>query len=303
MQETTYQLSIYEITELEQCETIIERGLRTFVDVGGALLKIRDKKLYRQEYSTFEEYCQSKWSIARRTAYQYIEASKVIENVRRGAQIEPVNERQARPLTKLDPEQQREIWREVVETAPEGKITGKFVEEVVERKTKPHVSHNSGENEWYTPPEFIEAARQAMGSIDTDPASSDIANQTVKAKTYFTIEDNGLICRWTGNVWLNPPYSQPQVSDFTKLTVGRYLNGEIEQACILVNNATETEFFQRMLAFCSAVCFPKSRIKFIDPEGNPSGAPLQGQAILYFGENIKDFTEAFDEFGAVLYAN
>lgn len=298
------QLSFIEKSELQQCETIIEEGLRTFVDVGGALLKIRDKKLYRQEYSTFEEYINKRWDISKRHAYRLIDAANITDNLKSDPGVTlPQFEKHARPLKNLEPEEQREVWAEIVDTAPEGKITSKFVEEVVERKTKPHVSHNSGENEWYTPPEFIEAARQAMGSIDTDPASSDIANQTVKAKTYFTIEDNGLICRWTGNVWLNPPYSQPQVSDFTKLTVGRYLNGEIEQACILVNNATETEFFQRMLAFCSAVCFPKSRIKFIDPEGNPSGAPLQGQAILYFGENIKDFTEAFDEFGAVLYAN
>ncbi|MFA9197798.1 MAG: hypothetical protein ACEQSM_09435, partial [Aliarcobacter sp.] len=45
-----------------------------------------------------------------------------------------------------------------------------------------HVSHNSGENEWYTPSVFIESARATMGGIDTDPASSAQANITVKAE-------------------------------------------------------------------------------------------------------------------------
>ena len=119
------ELSFIEKSELQQCETIIEEGLRTFVDVGGALLKIRDKKLYRQEYSTFEEYCQSKWSISRPRAYQLIDSAKVIGNLSTFVDKTPDNEAQARPLTKLGPEDQVKAWAKVIETAPEGKITAK----------------------------------------------------------------------------------------------------------------------------------------------------------------------------------
>lgn len=69
-------------------------------------------------------------------------------------------------------------------------------------KKQPHVSHNSGENEWYTPAEFIEAARRVMGEIDLDPASSDIAQETVKANKYYTIDDDGLEQEWSGRVWI-----------------------------------------------------------------------------------------------------
>ena len=160
-----------------------------------------------------------------------------------------------------------------------------------------HVSHNSGENEWYTPPDILEKARAAMGSIDCDPASSKAANEHVKAELYFSEDENGLEQEWHGNVWMNPPYAQPLIGDFAHALVSRVASGEIEQACVLVNNATETAWFQLMAASCAAICFPLGRIRFLDQKLNPSGAPLQGQAILYFGKDARAFLESFGGLG------
>jgi len=169
-------------------------------------------------------------------------------------------------------------------------------------KGKAHVGNATGENEWYTPPIYIQAARETMGSIDVDPASCETANQTVKANKYYTIEDDGLIQKWEGNIWMNPPYSQPLVTQFCNLLVEKYITGEVSQACVLVNNATETEFYQNMMKHCKAICFIKGRVKFIDKEGNSKGAPLQGQTILYFGDNVGGFGSIFSKLGVVLYA-
>lgn len=166
------------------------------------------------------------------------------------------------------------------------------------RIDKPHVSNNSGENEWYTPPEFIDAARSAMGDIDCDPASSFIANKTVKAEIYFTEKENGLTHEWNGRVWMNPPYAQPLCQQFCSALVEKYQAKEIEQACVLVNNATETVWQQEMLSACVAVCFVKGRVRFIDIAGNP-GAPLQGQVLLYFGNNVTTFKKHFESFGLI----
>lgn len=168
--------------------------------------------------------------------------------------------------------------------------------EIIENddKKKPHVSFNSGNNEWYTPKEFIEAARVAMGSIDLDPASNDIANEVVKAETYYTAETNGLDKEWTGNVWMNPPYASDLIGKFVDKLIEQREN--YEQAIVLVNNATETEWFNKLISISSAVCFPKSRVKFYMPDGK-TGAPLQGQAVLYVGKNIEKFMNAFDGFG------
>lgn len=200
----------------------------------------------------------------------------------------------AHKVTKLEPEQQQEIAERIkhIEEEPKKTKTPKaIVQEVIKR---PHVSFNSGNNEWYTPKEFIEAARVAMGSIDLDPASNDIANEVVKAETYYTAETNGLDKEWTGNVWMNPPYASDLIGKFVDKLIEQRKN--YEQAIVLVNNATETEWFNKLISISSAVCFPKSRVKFYMPDGK-TGTPLQGQAVLYVGKNIEKFMNAFDGFG------
>ena len=203
-------------------------------------------------------------------------------------------------VTKLEPEEQQEIAERIehIEQEPKETQTPKaIVQEVLKR---PHVSFNSGNNEWYTPVNIIEAARVAMGSIDVDPASNDIAQQTVKAETYYTAETNGLDKEWVGNVWLNPPYASDLIGKFIDKLVSEKKN--YNQAVVLVNNATETEWFNKIVSISSMVCFPKSRVKFYMPDGK-TGAPLQGQAVLYIGKNAESFYKAFKEIGwvAILY--
>ena len=198
----------------------------------------------------------------------------------------------ASKIADLPEETQEEIAQEIA--------AGEKPAEVIKKHV--HVAQNSGENEWYTPADIIECARKAMGGIDCDPASSSLANEAVKAAEFFTKDDDGLSKKWHGNVWLNPPYSQPLVAQFAEATASKLEAGEFEQACILVNNATETAWFQRLLGVASGVCFPSSRIRFVSPEGK-QGAPLQGQAILYLGDgdNFQSgFVDAFCGFGPIL---
>ena len=162
--------------------------------------------------------------------------------------------------------------------------------------TAAHVSLNTGCPEWYTPPEFIEAARRTMGSIDLDPASSDIAQKTVQAKRFDTLETDGLAKKWKGTVFLNPPYSSDLCPKFIDKLCEAFASSDVPQAVLLVNNATETQWFQRAAAAACVLCFPAGRIKFLDDEGRP-GAPLQGQAILYFGGRVKTFIREFQPFG------
>jgi phage N-6-adenine-methyltransferase len=164
----------------------------------------------------------------------------------------------------------------------------------------PHVSYNSGENRWNTPRRYIDMAAVVMGGIDCDPASSDKANETVGAATYYTIEDDGLTKPWHGRVWMNPPYAQPTIKHFAETAASKYMSGEISEAIVLVNNATDTEWFQGLARASSALCFLNGRICFINHEGATGQSnPVQGQAVLYLGKRADWFVEVFANEGLV----
>jgi hypothetical protein len=136
--EIVCELSPAEADELKSYELAIERGLETFFEVGLALAAIRDRRLYRAEFPTFEEYCAEKWGMTARRARQLWSAAEVVRALTANGQVAsafllPATESQARPLTLLPPEKQSEAWTEVLRTAPGGRVTARHVESVVDR--------------------------------------------------------------------------------------------------------------------------------------------------------------------------
>lgn len=70
-------LSQAETDRFERLEVIIGHGKQAFIQVGTALMEIRVKRLYRGEFDTFEEYCQSKWGFNRNFAQMQIRAAQI----------------------------------------------------------------------------------------------------------------------------------------------------------------------------------------------------------------------------------
>lgn len=170
------------------------------------------------------------------------------------------------------------------------------LEKVASEKEKPHVTFNSGNNEWYTPEKYIEMARAVLGEIELDPASSETANKTVKADCFYTEQDDGLSRPWYGKVWMNPPYGTDLIGKFTEKFADEYMAGSITEGIVLVNNATETAWFSYLVEAAAAVVFPHGRIRYYSPT-KESNAPLQGQAFIYFGLNPEKFLDVFGGVG------
>jgi phage N-6-adenine-methyltransferase len=168
-----------------------------------------------------------------------------------------------------------------------------------EQKRKVHVLKNTGDTEWYTPPAILDAARSVLGEFDLDPASSQAANETVGAARFYAESDDGLSKEWAGRVWLNPPYAEGLVDAFVSKLVEAVASGAVTNAILLVNNATETGWFQKAAGAAAAICFPKGRIRFLKP-GEGTNSPLQGQALLYFGRRVAAFVAGFQAAGVVV---
>lgn len=254
-----------------------------------------DDKLCQNDTISTAAKTAAEFGVSPKTVYRAVEESEKIESIGltdavMSGEIKSIPNPVLADIVdaiEAEPERKDEIIAEVIEAAKENNGRAK----------SPHVANNSGDNEWYTPPEFVEAARGVMGSITLDPATSHEANEVVQAYAFFTADDNGLEQDWSGNVWMNPPYSSDLIGKFVEKLAASAEDGGVQQAVVLVNNATETKWFARLASVSSMLCFPTGRIKFWHPR--KESTPLQGQAIVYIGQNKKEFAAAFSVFGIV----
>lgn len=166
--------------------------------------------------------------------------------------------------------------------------------------TRP-ANFSSASNEWYTPSEYVNAAREVMGGIDLDPASNPLANETVQAARYYVQEDDGLAQTWYGRVFLNPPYGvtdgESNAGVWARKLIAEYRAGNVSEAVLLVNANTERKWFAPLWDF--PICLTNHRIQFYTPDG-VGAQPVDGNALVYLGSNLPRFVDVFSRFGEVV---
>lgn len=128
-------LSAQEKSRLASCEKIIQNHFQTYREAGAALAEIRDKRLYRAQYSTFEVYCHVKWEMSKTQANRLIQAANVVESLSKSLQqknpriadvVRHLPESAVRPLTGLKPQQQVKAMEKATKQAPGG-VTAKVI--------------------------------------------------------------------------------------------------------------------------------------------------------------------------------
>lgn len=291
---------------LSELETVIERGQQTFVEVGLALLEIRDSRLYRQQFSTFEDYCRERWGWSRRHVNRHIEAAEV-SNVLGPIGPIPTNEAQARelvPLMRHEPSVVADVWQELREEHGE-RLTASVIREAVQSVIAPQpapqpdpvphkmaVHFTSDSPEWYTPSHIVARVVQTFGAIDLDPCSNSHDDPSIPAGQHYTVEDDGLALPWRGRVYMNPPYGRV-IDEWIEKLASEWQNGNVSEAIALLPARTDTGWFRRLPA--EHFCFVSGRLTFSEYE---SAAPFPSVAA-YLGEHPQQFIAAFRDVGHI----
>jgi len=160
-----------------------------------------------------------------------------------------------------------------------------------------YINQDSGDTEYYTPLEYVESARAVMGSIDLDPASSELANQRINAALYYTIEDDSLNRAWYGNVWMNHPFSRYNNKAFVSKLISEYELGHVKSACCIAFAATSEKWFAPLLRYPQ--CFIIGRVNYFLPSGFRKVGVTKGSVVTYLGYDIEKFRREFCKFGQV----
>jgi hypothetical protein len=189
--------------------------------------------------------------------------------------------------------------------------------------------HSSLTDEHFTPPMVIDAVRSVMCGIDLDPASSPKANKIVGANRIYTRADDGLVQRWQGRIFLNPPggslvlrkrraeglgteaakkeakrlagesslwHTKSRATAWWRKLTHEYETGAVTEAVfvgftleLLRNTQSGSTYFKH--PFDYTICVPRDRLKFGGDQ------PTHANVIVYMGPHPERFIGEFESFG------
>lgn len=166
---------------------------------------------------------------------------------------------------------------------------------------------NSDSHHWGTPPKYVNAVREFLGTIALDPCSNE--SSVVGAGVEYVLPDkDGLIESWNyPTIYVNPPYGRDPVRRTSILDWLRRCSEANKdygsEVLALIPVAVNTKHWKSYIfGVANSVCFlADTRLKFINGS-NDKGAPM-ACSIVYWGRDTERFYAQFSKFGAVVELN
>ena len=125
-------ITLKESSRLIELEKIVVAGLQSWIEVGEALIEIRDSRLYRIEARTFEEYCQSRFKMGKAHAHRLMTAAPIAKDL---SPIGDIPESVVREIAKVAPEKRQEVFQKATESADGHVPSARVIKQVVEGET------------------------------------------------------------------------------------------------------------------------------------------------------------------------
>lgn len=122
-------------------------------------------------------------------------------------------------------------------------------------------------DEWGTPQKLFDELNEVVGGFDLDACASKENTKVVEA--YFNKDQNGLVQKWFGKVFCNPPYSRGEVEKWVDKALEETANGNAELVVLLLPAYTDTKWFHKCWegekSNQARIKFIKGRLKFEGP--------------------------------------
>jgi hypothetical protein len=186
------------------------------------------------------------------------------------------------------------------------------------------INQTSHDFEYYTQAKFVEPARRTMGWIELDPASSLIANRTIRAQHIYTVDDDALSQAWrAATLWLNHPFGEseepcktrctkkrcpqrgyhidkriPGNADWINKLIDHYRCGDVKQACCITFASTSEAWFKPLMHFPQVYLSP--RTNYLLPDGTLKQGVTKGSVITYLGPHVQNFAYNYQHLGSVM---
>jgi hypothetical protein len=114
-------ITLAESQERISCESVVRKGQQTFIEVGDALLTLRDKRLYRNDYANFEDYCRKEFGWSASRSRQLVSSAQVAKSV---TIVTLPTEAEAREMGKIPAESRNDVAKKAAES---GEVTAKSI--------------------------------------------------------------------------------------------------------------------------------------------------------------------------------
>ena len=145
--------------------------------------------------------------------------------------------------------------------------------------------------EWYTPKWIFETLNC---EFDLDVCSPGKDKCYTPSKRHIVLPENGLISKWDGFVWMNPPFGKRNNAWFNKFA--EHKNG----IAIVPVNQLNTVKFNNIIKAIECISVIKGRVNFINGADQSNAAPTQGMMLLGAGQKAKSIL-AMCNIGQVWY--